>query len=161
MPVEAMSGLLTCPFLIYANWTEQLIEQKLEFHFTRSSSWGIASDFVQMLVFWRALLDIASTHERHLSLQVGNGTVEFTPTPSESRQLIAAQYRVPQTLLVQFQDDNTDETNQMAPVLKRKFSQGTDLSPEMGYLLLCVLIRYSSMVHAYMSLNGKAHSTSA
>ena len=49
--------------------------------------------------------------------QVGDGSVEFVPTPAESRALVASAYRVPYTMLVQFENDAIDETPEMARIL--------------------------------------------
>ena len=49
--------------------------------------------------------------------QVGDGNVEFIPTPSESRALVQSAYRVPYTLLVQFENDAIDETPEMTRIL--------------------------------------------
>jgi hypothetical protein len=57
--------------------------------------------------------------------QVGDGVTEFTPTPSESRALIASAYRVPRTLLVRFEDDGIDETPEMAALLAGALSGGS------------------------------------
>ncbi len=43
--------------------------------------------------------------------------MEFVPTPAESRALVAAAYRVPFTMLVQFENDAIDETPEMAAIL--------------------------------------------
>lgn len=50
-------------------------------------------------------------------LQVGDGTVEFEPTPAESRSLIGSAYRVPYSLLVRFENDAIDETPEMSRIL--------------------------------------------
>lgn len=49
--------------------------------------------------------------------QVGDGTVEFEPTPAESRSLIGSAYRVPYSLLVRFENDAIDETPEMSRIL--------------------------------------------
>ena len=49
--------------------------------------------------------------------QVGDGTVEFEPTPAESRSLIGSAYRVPYSLLVRFENDAIDETPEMSQIL--------------------------------------------
>ncbi|KAL4429857.1 hypothetical protein ABPG77_010974 [Micractinium sp. CCAP 211/92] len=49
--------------------------------------------------------------------EVGDGFEDFSPTPEEARQLISAGYAVPDTLLVQFTNDDTDETPVAAAML--------------------------------------------
>ena len=53
----------------------------------------------------------------YMPIQVGDGSVEFVPTPAESRALVASAYRVPYTMLVQFENDAIDETPDMARIL--------------------------------------------
>ncbi|KAK9806903.1 hypothetical protein WJX72_006952 [[Myrmecia] bisecta] len=57
--------------------------------------------------------------------EVGDGTMEFTPTPSASRELIRSSYIVPYTLLLRFANDNIDETPEMAAALRAVNAQGT------------------------------------
>ena len=52
-----------------------------------------------------------------MSQQVGDGSVEFEPSPAQSRALVSAAYRVPFTMLVQFENDAIDETPDMARIL--------------------------------------------
>lgn len=61
-------------------------------------------------------------------LQVGDGVTNFTPTPSESRDLVSQQYSVPQTLLIRFGSDNIDETPEMANIVMKKYSQASVLT---------------------------------
>ncbi|PSC68501.1 plant MCA23-20 [Micractinium conductrix] len=49
--------------------------------------------------------------------EVGDGCEDFSPSPSEARQIIAAGYRVPATMLVKFTNDDTDETPEAAAML--------------------------------------------
>jgi hypothetical protein len=42
----------------------------------------------------------------------------FTPTPAESRVLIASRYTVPQLLMIKFADDSIDETAEMLRILR-------------------------------------------
>ena len=81
--------------------------------------------------FLRGHPDTSSTHLELVALnvmkpisltilvlpQVGDGTVEFEPTPAESRSLIGSAYRVPYSLLVRFENDAIDETPEMAQIL--------------------------------------------
>ena len=59
--------------------------------------------------------------------QVGDGSVEFVPTPAESRALVASAYRVPYTMLVQFENDGIDETPEMARILSNANPSGAAL----------------------------------
>lgn len=52
-----------------------------------------------------------------MSLQVGDGNLDFIPTPAESRALIGSAYRVPYTLLIRFENDAIDETPDMNRIL--------------------------------------------
>lgn len=78
------------------------------------------------------------------SLQIEQGTVDFTPTPKQSRDIIKAHYSVPRTLLVRFSDDGIDETPELHRLLTqnraRRVSQqvlpGTHITPcgDIGYV---------------------------
>lgn len=52
--------------------------------------------------------------------EVGGGTSDFTPTPRESRALVASRYSVWPTLLLRFSDDSIDETRAMAETLRQR-----------------------------------------
>lgn len=54
------------------------------------------------------------------AVQIEDGVTDFTPSPSESRQIFASSYQVPQTLLLRFADDGIDDTEQILPILKRR-----------------------------------------
>lgn len=72
---------------------------------------------------------------------MGDGRADFFPPPAEARRLVAAGYRLPATLLVQFTDDNTDETPELEGLLRgalppgggrtvdRLLLQGTHVTP--------------------------------
>lgn len=47
--------------------------------------------------------------------------LEFTPSPTETTQLIAANYIIPRNLLIRFQNDTIDQTTSLNPVLKTRF----------------------------------------
>lgn len=66
--------------------------------------------------------------------QVGDGSTDFFPPPAEARRLVAAGYRLPATLLVQFSDDNTDETPELEGILRGAL--GADSGREVTRLLL-------------------------
>lgn len=53
-------------------------------------------------------------------MQVGDGLTDFTPSPQESRAIIKAGYACPATLLVQFENDNFDETPEMQLLLSER-----------------------------------------
>lgn len=55
-------------------------------------------------------------------MQVGDGLTDFTPSPEESRAIIQAGYACPATLLVQFQNDNFDETPEMQRLLSDRLA---------------------------------------
>lgn len=59
-----------------------------------------------------------------LQVQVESGAVEFDPSPAKSRALIESSYTVPYTMLVQFENDNIDETQEMTRILKTINSAG-------------------------------------
>lgn len=52
--------------------------------------------------------------------EVGAGAVDFSPSPEQNRQLIAAFYRVPRTLLVQYADDGIDQSPMLEELLTRR-----------------------------------------
>ena len=55
--------------------------------------------------------------------QVGDGATDFSPSPQESRALIAAGYACPATLLLRFADDGIDETPEAAAILAQRLKQ--------------------------------------
>ena len=66
---------------------------------------------------YQMLMSVGSCFNGLRVLQVGDGTVEFEPTPAESRSLIGSAYRVPYSLLVRFENDAIDETPEMSRIL--------------------------------------------
>jgi hypothetical protein len=48
-------------------------------------------------------------------------TLEFSPTPAETRQLVADRYAIARNLLVRFEDDGIDEILDLAEQLKDRF----------------------------------------
>ena len=56
----------------------------------------------------------------HISVQIEEGTTDFHPTPSQSRELIASSYNVPSSLLLRFEADTIDDTEQILPLLKKQ-----------------------------------------
>ena len=52
--------------------------------------------------------------------QVGEGVQEFTPPPEETSRLISTDYSVPSTLLIRFTDDDIDQTDDIAEVMRQK-----------------------------------------
>ncbi|BDA45920.1 hypothetical protein COCOBI_08-0120 [Coccomyxa sp. Obi] len=75
----------------------------------------------------RALRSIAPAIDQLNSVfnEVGDGTLEFIPTPAESRALVQSAYRVPYTLLIQFENDAIDETPEMTRVFRSSNPAGT------------------------------------
>lgn len=63
---------------------------------------------------------------------MGDGYQDFFPPPTETRQLIGADYAVPATLLVQFTNDNTDETPEVEAILRADWSAGSPASSRGG-----------------------------
>eukprot|EP00242_Pyramimonas_sp_CCMP2087_P001582 CAMPEP_0198229510 /NCGR_PEP_ID=MMETSP1445-20131203/114162_1 /TAXON_ID=36898 /ORGANISM="Pyramimonas sp., Strain CCMP2087" /LENGTH=406 /DNA_ID=CAMNT_0043909973 /DNA_START=143 /DNA_END=1363 /DNA_ORIENTATION=+ len=53
--------------------------------------------------------------------ELANGAQEFSPTPSESRRIIADGYRIPSTLLIRFKNDGIDESPEMLELLLKNF----------------------------------------
>lgn len=49
-------------------------------------------------------------------------SLEFTPSPIETNQLIAEQYQVRRNLLIKFTNDEIDQTVSLTPILKQRFS---------------------------------------
>lgn len=64
-------------------------------------------------------------------------SVEFTPTPQETRQIIRQQYQVPRNLLIRFRNDTIDQTRELNTLLGDRFPEmviartlaGTHLTP--------------------------------
>jgi hypothetical protein len=50
--------------------------------------------------------------------QVGDGFVDFSPSPAEARRLVTSRYSVPNTLLVQFANDSIDESPDAEAMLR-------------------------------------------
>ncbi|KAL4855101.1 hypothetical protein ACK3TF_004323 [Chlorella vulgaris] len=50
--------------------------------------------------------------------EVGDGFVDFSPSPAEARRLVTSSYSVPSTLLVQFVDDSIDESPDAEAMLR-------------------------------------------
>lgn len=50
--------------------------------------------------------------------RVGSGVSDFKPTPTENQALFAANYSVPNSLLLQFTDDAIDQTAELARILR-------------------------------------------
>jgi len=48
-----------------------------------------------------------------------NNSVDFSPTPEENRRLFAANYMIPNTLLVQFVEDSIDQTEILAGLIEK------------------------------------------
>jgi hypothetical protein len=47
--------------------------------------------------------------------------VEFTPTPSQTNQLIRERYQVPRNLLIKFSDDQLDQSASLTQILQQRF----------------------------------------
>lgn len=81
--------------------------------------------------------------------QVSDGFVEFKPSPAENRALMRSQYVVPATLMVKFQDDSIDESEEMTRLLQQVQPLGT------LYLLFKYLVRFTryslQVVKAYIN----------
>ena len=68
---------------------------------------------------------------------VPNMTMEFTPSPLETKRLIAEHYQIPRNLLIQFTNDTIDQTRPLFTVLGDRFPemvsakrlQGNHLTP--------------------------------
>jgi Protein of unknown function (DUF1350) len=56
--------------------------------------------------------------------EVGDGSQDFTPSPEENERLFERTYNVPRTLLVQFEDDNIDQSIKLEQVLQRRVPRG-------------------------------------
>jgi hypothetical protein len=53
-------------------------------------------------------------------VQIESGVSNFSPTPAESRIIIASRYSVPKALMIRFQDDNIDETPDIVRLLRKE-----------------------------------------
>jgi hypothetical protein len=54
-------------------------------------------------------------------------SMEFTPTPKETEQLVTANYQITNNLLIKFVDDGIDEIAILAELLNQKFPKTIDL----------------------------------
>lgn len=61
--------------------------------------------------------------------QVGDGNIDFVPSPAESQSLIASRYAVPSTLLIRFANDMLDETSSILPLLQKRMPSGVQTPP--------------------------------
>lgn len=55
--------------------------------------------------------------------EVADGNLEFSPSPQENAVLISKAYSVPKTLLLQFQNDSIDQSEELFRMLKRGTSR--------------------------------------
>jgi Protein of unknown function (DUF1350) len=53
--------------------------------------------------------------------------MEFTPSPEETNELIAAQYQVPRNLLIKFRNDDIDQTRSLHTALLERFPELTSV----------------------------------
>jgi hypothetical protein len=53
--------------------------------------------------------------------------VEFVPSPEETNQIIVSDYNVPRNLLIQFRNDEIDQTKALAEVLQQRFPEMTTI----------------------------------
>lgn len=60
-------------------------------------------------------------------LQIESGVTNFSPTPAESRVLIASRYNIAQLLMIKFMDDALDETPTMLRLLKQEQTAGRSM----------------------------------
>jgi hypothetical protein len=49
--------------------------------------------------------------------------VEFTPSPTETTQIISERYQVPRNLLIRFREDTIDQTRGLTTVLEKRFPE--------------------------------------
>lgn len=67
----------------------------------------------------------------HLLMPSGlqaHGRQEFTPSPSETANLIKNYYSAPRTMLMRFTEDDLDETSQLTSMLQQNGHISTDLT---------------------------------
>lgn len=50
--------------------------------------------------------------------QVADGTREFTPTPRETRDVVSKMYRARRTILIRFENDSIDESEEMKDIIQ-------------------------------------------
>lgn len=50
--------------------------------------------------------------------QIADGTREFTPTPDETRDVVAKMYRARRTIMIRFENDSIDESEGMKDVIQ-------------------------------------------
>ncbi len=78
----------------------------------------------QVSAFFASSLASAPFNSPFLTEMSSSFSVEFTPSPGETNQLIEKQYQVRRNLLVKFRNDTIDQTRSLSNLL-------TDLFPEM------------------------------
>lgn len=78
----------------------------------------------QVSAFFASSLALVPFNSPFLTEMSSSFSVEFTPSPGETNQLIEKQYQVRRNLLVKFRNDTIDQTRSLSNLL-------TDLFPEM------------------------------
>lgn len=86
-------------------------------------------------------------------MQVGDGLTDFTPSPEESRAIIQAGYACPATLLVQFQNDNFDETPEMQRLLSDRLAGDGSSSSAAGTRSVSSSVPASGYTSAWNSID--------
>jgi hypothetical protein len=86
-------------------------------------------------------------------VQVGDGLTDFTPSPEESRAIIQAGYACPATLLVQFQNDNFDETPEMQRLLSDRLAGDGSSSSAAGTRSVSSSVPASGYTSAWNSID--------
>lgn len=61
-------------------------------------------------------------------MDVAHGRQEWSPSPSETANLIRSYYSAPRTMLMRFTDDGLDETSELTSMLQQDGSISTDLT---------------------------------
>jgi hypothetical protein len=57
------------------------------------------------------------------TLTIDTSFIEFSPSPAETQDLIAANYEIRRNLLIRFRDDEIDQTLTLNPLLKSRFAE--------------------------------------
>ena len=89
--------------------------------------------------------------------QVGDGFVEFQPSPAENRQLVRTQYTVPATLLVAFRDDAIDESAEMAALLRQVQPMGALTGAVSSYATSLCVWRVQAWLWERMVIGARYH----
>jgi hypothetical protein len=77
----------------------------------------------QAIPFLEQLQISAAPFFKQLQVNINDFNVEFSPSPTETNEIVAENYSVRRNLLVTFTDDTIDQASLLTPVLQARFPQ--------------------------------------